>query len=106
MAFGCGNGFVKCFLKVPLACFGRTGATVDPQWTVELSENILQNLFHNLTPRTRTVLINLAFVECVTFHALWALQRVNKLQSSTSTDPTGVPSKSLKRNEEGFLSAP
>ena len=48
---GCEKGFVKCFLKVPLACLGSTTA----QQPVELAEqilHILQYLFYNLTPQT------------------------------------------------------
>ena len=45
---GCEKGFVKCFLNVPLAYLCSTAA----QRPVELSENILQNLFHNLTSQT------------------------------------------------------
>ena len=39
----CSEGFVICFLKVPLACLGSMAAAVQPN-------GILQNLFHNLTP--------------------------------------------------------
>ena len=46
-AAGCEKGVVKCFLRVPqvvgLYCPSKEG---------ELSENILQNLFHNLPPQT------------------------------------------------------
>ena len=49
---GCEKGVVNCFLKVPLACLGSTAAEVQSNiQTVELSENILQNLFHHLTPQ-------------------------------------------------------
>ena len=40
-ATGCKKGFVTCFLTFPL-----------PALPVELSENILQNLLHNLPPQT------------------------------------------------------
>ena len=47
MASGCEKGFVKCFLKVPLAILSSMAAG-----SVELSENILQNPFTNLKPQT------------------------------------------------------
>ena len=37
------------FSEVPLACLGSMAAAVQ---CVELSENMLQNLFHNLPPQT------------------------------------------------------
>ena len=48
------KGFVKCFLKVPLACLGSMAAAVHctAQPPVELSENILQNLLNKLPPQT------------------------------------------------------
>ena len=50
---GCKKGYVISFLKVLLAYLGITAAAVcTAQRPVELSENILQNLFHNLTPQT------------------------------------------------------
>ena len=42
---GCVKDVVTCFLEVPLACLGSMAA-------VELSENMLQNLFLNLLPQT------------------------------------------------------
>ena len=39
-------------LKVLLACLGSMAAAVYSQQPVELWENILQNLSHNLTPQT------------------------------------------------------
>ena len=45
----CYKGFVICFLKVPLACFGNWSTAQQP---VELSEHILQNLRNRLPPRT------------------------------------------------------
>ena len=53
---GCEKGFVKCFIKVPPAYLGGTAAAVPAQRSVELSQNILQNLFHNLTPQTVEVI--------------------------------------------------
>ena len=50
MGSGCKKGYVISFLKVLLAYLGITAAAVcTAQRPVELSENILQNLFHNLT---------------------------------------------------------
>ena len=43
IAFCREKGYIKCVLKVPLAYLGST---------VELSANVLQNLFHNLMPQT------------------------------------------------------
>ena len=51
-ATGCVKGFVTCFLEVPLACLGSMAAASLVQLPVELSENMLQNLFLNLPPQT------------------------------------------------------
>ena len=48
-AAGCEKGCVKCFLKVTLPC-KHHGSCSTSQLPVELSENLLQNLFHNLPP--------------------------------------------------------
>ena len=45
---GCEQGFITCFLEVPLASLSCSSAPLP----VELSENMLQNLFHNLMPQT------------------------------------------------------
>ena len=51
-AAGCVKGFVTCFLEVPLALLGQHGSYSSAQLPVELSENVLQNLFLNLPPQT------------------------------------------------------
>ena len=51
-AAGCVKGFLTCYLKVPLACLGSMAAAFQPNLPVELSENMLQNLFLNLPPKT------------------------------------------------------
>ena len=49
-AAGWAQGFVNCFLKVPPCLLGQHISCSTAQRPVELSENILQNLVHNLLP--------------------------------------------------------
>ena len=59
MASGCEKCFIQCFLKVP-CLLGQHDSCSTAQQPVELSENILPIIFHNLT--TQNVLIHQFYV--------------------------------------------
>ena len=60
------KGFVKCFLKVPLACLGSCSTV---QHRVELSEDILQHFFNKLPPHN-------VFLAKNNLSSLWSRGRI------------------------------